>query len=385
MAKSGALRSFIFPIMSRYDTIVIGGGLVGSAIAYGLARGGLKAALLDEGDVAFRASRGNFGLVWVQSKGIGVPEYQRWSRLSSELWDDFAVELRQETGIDCAHEHRGGVTICLTEQDFAQRRQMMERLRLQSGEPRFEYQMLGHDELRKLMPEIGPEVAGASYTRYDGAANPLYLLRALHAALLKRGGHYFAHSKVASIEAAPHDFTVTAGGATFSAPRLVLAAGLGNRELGAQAGLNMPVQPERGQILVTERVKPVLGMLTLLVRQTAEGSVMIGESHEDVGLNDATTPDVQQALAARAVRTFPFLRDVRVVRHWAALRVMSPDGLPIYEQSQQYPGAFAATCHSGVTLAAAHALRYAGFVANGALPAELARFTGKRFDVQKAA
>ncbi|MEK7836009.1 MAG: FAD-dependent oxidoreductase, partial [Pseudomonadota bacterium] len=81
----------------------------------------------------------------------------------------------------------------------------------------------------------------------------------------------------------------------------------------------------------------------------------------------------------------PFLRDVRIVRHWAALRVLSPDGLPIYEQSQQYPGAFAATCHSGVTLAAAHALRYAGFVADGALPAELARFTGQRFNVQKAA
>src|SRR3972149_9425531 len=100
MAKSGALRSSLFPIMSRYDPIVIGGGLVGSAIAYGLARGGLKAALLDEGDIAFRASRGNFGLVWGQSKGIGVPEYQRWCRLSSPLGGGFAVGLRQETGID---------------------------------------------------------------------------------------------------------------------------------------------------------------------------------------------------------------------------------------------------------------------------------------------
>ncbi len=82
---------------------------------------------------------------------------------------------------------------------------------------------------------------------------------------------------------------------------------------------------------------------------------------------------------------FPFLRDVRIVRHWGALRVMAPDGLPIYEQSRDYPGAFVATCHSGVTLAAAHALRYAEFVANGALPAEVARFTNKRFDVQNAA
>ena len=57
-------------------------------------------------------------------------------------------------------------------------------------------------------------------------------------------------------------------------------------------------------------------------------------------------------ITARAVRTFPFLRDVNVVRTWAALRVMSPDGLPIYDQSREFPGAYLATCHSGVTLAA---------------------------------
>ncbi len=61
--------------MTAYDVSVIGGGLVGAAIAYGLARKGLRVANLDEGDVALRASRGNFGLVWVQGKGVGRPEY----------------------------------------------------------------------------------------------------------------------------------------------------------------------------------------------------------------------------------------------------------------------------------------------------------------------
>ena len=371
--------------MPNYDSLVIGGGLVGSAVAYGLARRGLKVALLDEGDVAFRASRGNFGLVWVQSKGIGVPEYQRWTRQSSTLWDDFAVELKNETGVDVAHEHRGGVHICITEQDFAERKQAMEQLHLESGETRFEYEMLDHATLKELMPEIGPEVAGASYTPYDGAANPLYLLRSLHAGFLKRGGEYFPHSRVSALKAAPHDFTVTAGGSTFHAPKVVLAAGLGNKDLGALVGLNVPVRPVKGQIFVTERVKPVLSMLTIWVRQMAEGGLLIGESREETGFNDGTTPDVQQFLAARAIKMFPFLRDVRIVRHWGALRVMAPDGLPIYEQSGEYPGAFVATCHSGVTLAAAHAMRYAQFVADGALPAELARFTNRRFDVQNAA
>jgi len=368
---------------STCDALVIGGGLVGSAIAYGLARGGAHVELLDEGDVAFRASRGNFGLVWVQSKGVGVPEYQRWSRLSAEMWDGFAAELRDATGIDCGHEHRGGVTLCLSEQEFAERRRMMEQLHVESGETRFEYEMLDHAGLKKLIPSIGPAVVGGSFTKYDGCANPLYLLRALHAAFIRRGGRYVGDSKIVSIKAAPHNFSVAAGGRTITAPRLVLAAGLGNRELAAPLGLNVPVRPVRGQIMITERVRPALNnVVTLWIRQTAEGGLMIGESREEAGLDDTTTPDVQRTLAARAVKTFPFLRDVRVVRHWAALRVMAPDGLPVYEQSPRYAGAFVATCHSGVTLAAAHALRFADHVAGGALPAELARFSDRRFDVQ---
>ena len=117
--------------------------------------------------------------------------------------DDFAVELKQETGVDCQHEHRGGIHVCITEADFAERKQYMEQMHLEAGETRFEYEMLDQAELKKLMPEIGPEVAGASFTPYDGAANPLYLLRSLHAALLKRGSRYFPHSKVTALKAAP--------------------------------------------------------------------------------------------------------------------------------------------------------------------------------------
>ena len=73
--------------------IVIGGGLVGSAIAYGLARPGLATALLDECDAAFRASRGNFGLVWVQSKDDGTPHYQHRTRRSADEWPALAAEL----------------------------------------------------------------------------------------------------------------------------------------------------------------------------------------------------------------------------------------------------------------------------------------------------
>ena len=80
------------------------------------------------------------------------------------------------------------------------------------------------------------------------------------------------------------------------------------------------------------------------------------------------------------------LPDTGVVRAWAALRVMTPDGFPVYDQSRRFPGAFVAACHSGVTLAAAHALMLAPLIAAGSLPADpFETFSLRRFDVQKAA
>jgi len=371
--------------MPDFDAIVVGGGLVGAAVAYGLARRDCKVVVLDEGDIAHRASRGNFGLVWVQSKGFGVPEYQRWTRRSSDDWVEFSRELLEATGVATGHERPGGVTLCLTEDELDARRRKMEQLHLEAGETRFEYDVLDHAAVKKLLPAIGPDVVGATYTRYDGHANPLYTLRALHAALLQLGGRYVPNARVDAIAAAPHSFGVHAGGDTFSAPRLVLAAGLGNKELGAMVGLAVPVRPVRGQIIVTERVEPFLPMPTLMIRQTVEGTIMIGESREEAGFDDATSPEIVHTLAERAVKTFPVLRHARIVRTWGALRVMSADGLPVYEQSSEFPGAFVCTCHSGVTLAAAHALHYAQYVLEGALPPELARFATRRFDVRAAA
>src|SRR5512139_432074 len=130
--------------MPDFDAIVVGGGLVGAAVAYGLARRDRKVVVLDEGDIAHRASRGNFGLVWVQSKGFGVPEYQRWTRRSSEDWAGFSDELLKLTGVSTGHERPGGVTICLTDDELERRRQKLEQLHLEAGETQFEYEILDH-------------------------------------------------------------------------------------------------------------------------------------------------------------------------------------------------------------------------------------------------
>ena len=80
------------------------------------------------------------------------------------------------------------------------------------------------------------------------------------------------------------------------------------------------------------------------------------------------------------MRTFPVLASLGLVRAWGALRVMSPDGFPIYQESPNYPGAFVTTCHSGVTLAAAHAFRVAPWITGSTVkPVEIEAFPGDRF------
>jgi glycine/D-amino acid oxidase-like deaminating enzyme len=364
-----------------FDAIVIGGGLVGSAIAYGLVRQGLKPVLLDEGDVAFRASRGNFGLVWVQSKGDGAPHYQQWTRLSSEEWGSLAADLKERAAIDVGHERPGGIHLCLSEEELEARDALMARMKAQAGNYGFDYRMLSPAELRDRLPGLGPAVVGGSFTEYDGHANPLYLLHALHKGFIAGGGVYCPNAKVGEVDAAPRDFRVAAGGRVFEAPKAVLAAGLGNAELAPRFDLSAPVKPLKGQILVTERASHVMKMPTVSMRQTVEGSIMMGDSQEDVGFDQSQKTDVMKAIAQRNLLAFPWLKDLQVIRAWAALRVMSPDGLPIYDQSERYPGAFTANCHSGVTLAAAHARALAPMIASGALDPMLAKLSAKRLDV----
>ena len=362
---------------TSYDLIVIGGGLVGGAIAWGAAARGASVALLDEGDIAFRAARGNFGLVWVQSKGAGMPPYAHWSRRSAELWPALATTMADRTGVDVALRQPGGLMFCLSDAELETRAGIVQRMHNESGD--IGTRMLDRREIRAMVPGLGDRVVGASFCPIDGHASPLYLLRALHTALAGAGGAYWPNRKVSAIEAAPHSFSVRCGGESFRAGKLVIAAGLGSRDLAPMVGLSMPVTPLQGQIIVTERMRPFLDYATHVVRQTAEGSVMLGDSMEDVGFDVRTRVAVLKHIASRNVQVFPALKDAAVVRMWAALRVMSPDGFPIYDQSVRYPGAFAATCHSGVTLAGAHALALAPAILDGALPDSLLAFSASRF------
>jgi glycine/D-amino acid oxidase-like deaminating enzyme len=371
----------------RPDIVVIGAGMVGSAIAYGLASRGEHVLLLDGDDGDFRAARANFGLVWLQGKGLGLPPYQTLTRRSIDGWRSFADELEAQTGMNLSYERNGGLSFCHGTEACEQRRAALQHLHDQwdGGAP--DWEMIDRPTLQRLLPKatLGPNVTGASFGHRDGHANPLRLLAAVQAAVTRLGGAFRNLAAVRDIIAVGPDFRLLLDGEAIVAPRIVIAAGLGTAPLARKVGLDVPLGPERGQILVTERLEPFLPLPASGLRQTADGTVMIGATNEDVGYDVSATGDVASRLSREAIETIPALARARLVRQWGCLRIMTPDSYPIYAQSRSHPGAFVAVCHSGVTLAAFHAGDLAAAIAAGSLPDDISPFHMSRFDVPKAA
>ncbi|HYR64787.1 MAG TPA: FAD-dependent oxidoreductase [Reyranella sp.] len=370
---------------SDYDVAVVGGGLVGVATAWGLAREGCRVVVLDEGDRAVRASRGNFALVWVQSKGLGLAAYAGWTVRSSDAWAGFAETLKEETGLDVCFQRPGGFHLALSERELEARANILRRLHNQPGIVDYKTEILDHAQVAKMLPDIGPEVVGASYCPLDGHVNSLRLFRTLHTAIHARGVAYLPSHRVDDITKQGGEFRLATARGEIRANRVALAAGNANMRLAPMVGLEAPMKPERGQIVVTERLRPFLRHPVVTVRQTDEGTVMIGDSKEESVDPTGLALGVSATEAERAVRQFPLLANVNVVRTWSAIRVMTQDGFPIYDESESHPGAFTVCCHSGVTLAANHALTIAPMIARGALDRSLvAPFSARRFHVQEA-
>jgi len=370
---------------NEYDIAVIGGGLVGASTSWGLAREGLRVALLDEGDRDVRASRGNFALVWVQSKGLGLAAYAGWTIRSSNAWGGFSDLLKQETGLDVCFQRPGGFHLALSEKELEARDNVLKRLHAQPGIVEYKTEILDHDQVARMLPDIGPEVVGASYCPLDGHVNSLRLFRTLHTAINERGVSYLPSHRVDNITREGGEFRLHTTKGEIRAGKVALAAGNANMRLAPMVGLEAPMRPERGQIVVTERLRPFLNYPVVTLRQTDEGTVMIGDSKEESIDPSGLTIGVSATEAERAVRQFPLLRNVNVVRTWSAIRVMTQDGFPIYDESETHPGAFVLCCHSGVTLCANHALTVAPMIARGALDKSLvAPFSARRFHVQAA-
>ncbi len=366
-----------------YDICVIGGGYMGAAVGLGLARAGAKAVILDKISMHQRASKANFGLVWSQSKGANNRPYARLSESAVRMFETFNSQIEAETGIQTELRLGKGLIICLGEEEFEAKTQLIHQMHqaAQADGEQHPSRMLDRKEVQDLVKGVtlGQRVMGASFSSIDGDVNPLGLLKAMRKSFLGNRGRFCHGVTVHAIKKMGQVYRLVTSQGTIEAPKIVLAAGLGNMALAQMLGTSLPLIPQKGQLLVTERVKPFLSFPCSGLRQTGNGSIMIGYTNENTGFDVTTTVREGATLAGRALATFPGLSRISVVRSWAGLRVLTDDGAPIYDEIDENAWAFAT--HSCITLAPVHERLLTPWILQGKKTVALNPFSLERFNV----
>ncbi|MGN6523080.1 MAG: NAD(P)/FAD-dependent oxidoreductase [Actinomycetes bacterium] len=379
------------------DVVVVGSGMVGAAVAYFAARAGLCVVVLERGQVASGTTSGGEGNILVSDKEPG-PELDL-ALTSQRLWLELADELGHE-GFEL--EAKGGVVVAATDIGLA----ALRKLGTEQRRHGVEVVDVDVDGLHELEPHLARDLAGGALYPQDLQVMPVLAAARLLEAARALGAYVLTGTELLGVEtnAAGHVAAVTTSAGRIATPAVVNAAGTWGGEVSARLGAPVPVLPRRGFILVTEPLPRVVrhkvydadyvanvassaeGLETsAVIEGTRGGTVLIGASRERVGFDRQLSVPVLRRLAAQAVRLFPVLADVAVMRAYRGFRPYCPDHLPIVGADERIPGVFHACGHEGAGIGLAPATGRAlaallvGADVRAELGVDLAPFSPTRF------
>jgi glycine/D-amino acid oxidase-like deaminating enzyme len=353
------------------DVVVVGGGIRGVSIAYYLARAGVRVTLVEKGFLGSGASGANAGLVNVSGKTPG--HYTAFSLLSGDMYPEFVAGL----GAEVDYQRDGYLRVAETE---AEVEALVRHAQTQSQVPGVKVELLDGREARALEPALSPQLPAAVFCAQDGNVDPLKLVRAVSQAARRHGAEIRHHAAVTGIrlQGGRVAAVVTPDGEIPTAV-VVDAAGVLVPDIARMVGVEVPVLPQRGQMFQIEALPPLLRRPIQAMRQLRSGTTMVGTTNEFVGHNREVTYQAGQQILARAQRIVPALARARVIRGWAGLRPMAPDGLPIYDAVPQVQGFYVAVGHSGVTLAPITGQVFLDLITKGRTDLPIAPYSLSRF------
>lgn len=366
------------------DAIIIGGGLHGLSAALHLARGGLKPLVLEKDYPGRHASGVNAG--GVRRLGRDFAEIPL-SVVALRMWHGIA----DLTGDDCGFTACGQVKVAETEAELHALRDRAARVR----EIGFKHEeIVGHEELRDLVPAIASHCTGAMVCRDDGAANPFRTVMAFRQRAVELDAEVRSGMAVTQIAHRAGMWRVASGGAVFEAPVVINAAGAWGGCIAGLLGESPDLRADAPMLMITEPVAPfltpVLGAAgrKLSFKQFANGTVLIGGGHRGRAFPDTNVAETRlgglRESAATVAALFPRLRGTRIVRAWAGIEGVTPDGIPVLG-----PGAEDGVFHSfgysyhGFQLAPVTGQIIADLVLHGATDLPIAPFRIGRFNAPR--
>ena len=319
--------------MSRADVAVIGGGLIGLAIATEAARHGMSVTVLEAETPGRHAASASAGGVRSLNRH---PAEIALARAALPLWAGLADRLDG----DCGFAVSGQIRVA---EDEAAMAALEARAAMTRDLGWTHEEIIGHNALRRMEPGVASHCVGALVTRDDGFADPLRTIHAYRRAAQRLGVRIAEHCPVLAVEPGP--VAVTATG-RIAARAVVNAAGAWGAEIAAGVGEPVPVEPQALQMLVTTPlppfVKAVIGTegRKLSLKQTAAGHAIIGGGHlgEIAGRVGRPRPAAVAQSLATAARVFPALSGARLAHCWAGIEGMAADGLPVIGPSRTIAG-----------------------------------------------
>lgn len=311
--------------VAREMTVVVGGGVIGLLSTYLLASAGQEVVLLEAGEAGREASWAGGGIVSPLYPWRYSPAVTALAHWSQDYYPQLGQALLRQTGIDPEVYATGLYWLDLQDED--------EALAWAERQGRALYPV-PMEQVRAAVPALGDGFSRAVFM--PGVANVRNprLLAALREALQRMPNvRVVEHSPVeALIQEGRRIVGVRTAEGEWRGEQVVMAAGAWSAELLAPLGIELPVKPMKGQMILYKCAEDFLPSMVLAKRRYAiprrDGHILVGSTLEDVGFDKAPTEDALESLKATAVELLPALANAEVVKHWAGLRPGSPDGVP---------------------------------------------------------
>ncbi len=325
------------------DVIVVGGGVIGCAIACYLVREGLRVEVVERGELGGEASGAAAGMLAPLSEVEDVGPFQQLCLESLRMFPSLVAELREETGIDVEYLPSGILRVALNGAEEHSLRRICETTDC------LPLQWLSPDAVHCLEPGLSAAIKGAAFSPDEHQVNADRLTQAFARAAGKNGASFRRHLAVTRLLTENGRVVgVRTAEADFVAGHVVLAAGPWTRRLAASLGVDLPVFPVRGQMMALPS-KPALrhiiwGSDGYLVPK-ANGLVFVGATVEKAGFRRRTTAAGLRSLSKMASMLAPRASAFAPVDSWAGLRPGSADGLPLLGPLPGWEGVSVATGH----------------------------------------
>ncbi|MDA7026121.1 glycine oxidase ThiO [Bacillus sp. CLL-7-23] len=306
----------------HYEVIVVGGGIIGTSIAYHLAKAGKKTAVFESGEVGKKATHAAAGMLGAHAECDKPGTFFQFARASQQVYQQLTIELKNNSGIDIRRHDGGILKIAFTESD---RERLMRMAALDSAE------WLTAEQVVDMEPDVTKDIIGANFIADDVHVEPIAVCKAFAKGARLFGADIFEYTPVIAIDTDSGVQIQTALG-TVEAEHIVIACGVWSGPFFKQLGINKSFYPVKGECLSVwnDRIPLVRTLYHdhCYIVPRHNGKLIIGATMKPKNWDERPELGGIKAIIEKAKTMIPEIDKLKIDRCWAGLRPATVDGNP---------------------------------------------------------